>query len=165
MEAPGEFHLAALGYQIAGVRTIQEIRHANLMSLIEQAGSIQAFANAIDRSHSQVSQLKNRSKHSKSGQPRAIERELASHIEQQLGLDAGWMDQDHLRVNDWPFPDIDRERYDRLSESDRRYVQGAMHQAIQHCEERHGIEPLLTTGESRVSVPLTVHQSRKRYVA
>ncbi len=72
--------------------TISEIRHANLLRLIADHGSIQAFADAIDRSHSQVSQLKNRSKHSKTQMPREVGDDFARHVEDRLRLPRGWMD-------------------------------------------------------------------------
>lgn len=76
--------------------TIHEIRHANFMALLERYPTIQAFANAVERSHSQISQIKNRSRHSNSGEPRTIGDELARHIERRLGLNTGWMDTPQL---------------------------------------------------------------------
>jgi len=72
MLALSEFHLLACGSQMTAMQTVTEIRHANLLSLIKQAGSVQAFADQVERSHSQISQLKNRSKHSKTGEPREV---------------------------------------------------------------------------------------------
>ncbi len=74
------------------MQTVTETRHANLLSLIEKAGSVQAFANLVERSHSQISQLKNRSKHSKTGEPREVGDDMARHIEAKLSLPVGWMD-------------------------------------------------------------------------
>jgi hypothetical protein len=77
------------------VPTISEIRHANLLLLIARAGGVGAFAEQIERSQSQVSQIKVRSPHSSTGEPRDIGDDLARHIETKLTLNVGWMDQIH----------------------------------------------------------------------
>lgn len=82
------------------METIAEVRHANLLALLSRYRSLQAFADAIDRSHSQVSQLKNRNRHSTSGEPRAMGDDIARHIEQKLGLGVGWMDTQHPPAGD-----------------------------------------------------------------
>lgn len=99
--APSEFSIAAGGYEISSMdSTVDEVRHANLLRLLEQYPTIQAFADAIDRPHSQVSQLKNRNRHSTTGAPRAIGGDIARHIEKCLNLDPGWMDTQHLAEGD-----------------------------------------------------------------
>ena len=75
--------------------TVHDTRHQNLLRLIEELGDIQALADRIERSHSQVSQLKNRSIHSQTGAPRQIGDAMARHIERKLHLDVGWMDSHH----------------------------------------------------------------------
>ena len=95
--APRQFHWRAHGYQIADVTTIDNIRHANFLELLASYKNLQTFADALQRSNSQISQLKNRSKHSKSGEPREIGDDMARHIEAQLGKPRGWMDQEHGR--------------------------------------------------------------------
>jgi Peptidase S24-like len=92
MEAPSEFTSTAGGYPITLMSTISAIRHANFLKLLARFPTVQAFANAIERSHSQVSQLKNQSPHSRSGEPRVIGDDIARHIEARLGLAMGWMD-------------------------------------------------------------------------
>ena len=72
--------------------TIRDIRHANLLLLIEQAGSTQALADQLEKSHSQISQLRNQSVHSGTGKPRTVGDDLAREIEQKLRLPKGWMD-------------------------------------------------------------------------
>jgi len=93
--APGEFRLPAPGYPIQPVETIDVIRHANFLALLARERTIQAFANRIERSHSQVSQIKNRHAHSTGGKARALGDELCRHIELKLELPPGWMDQQH----------------------------------------------------------------------
>jgi hypothetical protein len=75
--------------------TVQHTRHRNLLSLIDKAGSVQALADRLERSYSQISQLKNRSPHSRSGKAREIGDELARHIETRFGYPLGWMDTQH----------------------------------------------------------------------
>lgn len=85
----------AAGYQMQPVATIDEIRHANFLLLLGQHKTIQAFANVLERSHSQISQLKNRNKHSSGGEPRVIGDDFARHIEAKMGKPPGWMDTPH----------------------------------------------------------------------
>lgn len=93
MEAPGEFHSLADGYVMrAMVETVHEFRHARLLQLISEHGTVQALADALGRSHSQISQLRNRSAHSVSGRDRVIGDDLARDIEDKLGKPRGWMD-------------------------------------------------------------------------
>jgi hypothetical protein len=115
--APSEFPSLACGYPILPV-TVDDIRHANLLLLIKQAGTIQGFASSIGRSHSQVSQLKNRHKHSKSGQPRVVGGDMARYIEQQLGLETGWMDVPHPAAAAPTPPPADFADRHEVSESD-----------------------------------------------
>lgn len=78
-----------------GMTTAREIRHANLLRLIEEFGSIQALADRLGKSHSQISQLRNQVVHSTTGKQRVVGDKLAREIEQKLGRPEGWMDQLH----------------------------------------------------------------------
>jgi len=86
------------------VSTIDDIRHTNLLALLERypAPRIQNFANAIGRSPSQVSQIKTRARHSSGKGQRKIGDELARDIEHRLGLEPGWMDRQHLITGEPP---------------------------------------------------------------
>lgn len=95
MVAPGQFLLLAAGFPIRPMATIRQIRHANLLLLIAKFDTIQAFADKVGRSHSQISQLRNQIVHSGSGKPRSVGDGLARDIEKTLGLPEGWMDQPH----------------------------------------------------------------------
>ena len=93
MEASGEFHSLAEGYLMRSmVDTVHEFRHARLLQLIAEHGTVQALADALGRSHSQISQLRNRSAHTVSGRMRVIGDDLARDIEDKLGKPRGWMD-------------------------------------------------------------------------
>ncbi len=74
------------------MHTIDEIRHGNLLLLIDHAGSIQAVADKLGKSHAQISQLKNRYKHSGSDKRRGVGDDLAREIEIAFQLPRGWMD-------------------------------------------------------------------------
>lgn len=93
MLARSEFQSLAYGFPIVAMPTIAQIRHANLLLLIGDGhGAVKRFAQRIDRDPSQVSQLKSRSKHSKSGDPREMGDDMARHIENMLKLTPGWLD-------------------------------------------------------------------------
>lgn len=101
MLAPREWSSIAARYQMCPVRTIEEIRHARLLQLLEDKErypTIQALADAIERSHAQVSQWKNRSeRRNKDGEVVGvsnIESASARWIEQKTGKPTGWMDND-----------------------------------------------------------------------
>lgn len=65
------------------------IRYNNARSLIERLGSLEAFAEKIDRAPTQCSAFAG-------ANPRkGIGDSIARHIERSFMLDHGWMDQDH----------------------------------------------------------------------
>lgn len=137
------------------VNTISGIRHANLLALIEAAGGVGPFSERVERSYSQISQLKNRSRHSTTGQPREIGDDIARHIEAKLQLPEGWMDHPHaelppleergatvlrvaeppapfnVRRTSWPFPSVKEETYFALSPDDRARVENFVLALIQ----------------------------------
>lgn len=137
------------------MRTVADIRHANLLTLLGRYDTLQAFADAVERSSAQISQQKNRSTHSTLRRPRAMGDELARHIESRLGLPPGWMDTDHSSP-DWPFTEVDRARHDRLSPQDKAFVQRQINMALADCENQP------TPGGATVR---TLHEPRKRYRA
>lgn len=71
---------------------IDEIRRHNLAELIRSYGSVVAFATAIDRSESQVSQWVNASINSGTGKPRGMRSDSCRHIEKMVGKPMNWMD-------------------------------------------------------------------------
>jgi hypothetical protein len=102
MQAPGQFSFQARRYVMAGVRTIEDTRHANLLLLLGELaqehgerGAIQRLAETMGRSHSQISQIKTRAAHSRTGKPRNIGSKLARDIEAASGKPPGWMDSAH----------------------------------------------------------------------
>lgn len=77
------------------MKTSKELRHENLMRLIQTFGSIQAIADRLGKSHAQISQLKTKAKDSKTGNIRGMGDDQAREIEEKLGLARGWMDNEH----------------------------------------------------------------------
>ncbi len=72
------------------MKTIEEIRQGRLLELLGKS-SLQAFAEAIGRSPTQVSQWKNRFQRADGGMYN-IDSESARNIERKLGKPVGWMD-------------------------------------------------------------------------
>ena len=64
------------------MKTIADIRHENLLKLIDECGSVTKFAAATGKSYAQISQLKNRSLNSTGkGKPRSVGDDLAREFE------------------------------------------------------------------------------------
>lgn len=93
-----EFHLLAKSYLIDCMKTNDEIRRDNLLLLIAKYGSIANLNEALGkaRNDATLSQLKNLSKDSKTGVPKAMGNSSARHIEEALKLEIGWMDHSHV---------------------------------------------------------------------
>ncbi|GKS96927.1 hypothetical protein [Acidovorax sp. SUPP2825] len=94
------------------MKTSSEIRHENLLRIIESVGSLQVVADKLEKSHAQISQLKTQAKHSTSGKPRVIGDDIARLIEEKFNLEVGWMDNIHVQdtdalpvaqISSWPF--------------------------------------------------------------
>ena len=78
------------------MRPIDDIRHENLLTLIESKGGQRRFADdAGIRNPAQVSQWVNRSPNAATGKPRVMAGSTARSIEAALGLPSGWMDTQH----------------------------------------------------------------------
>lgn len=76
------------------MKTVEEIRHERLLSLIASYGSIAELNVALGRTRtdSTLSQLKNKSADSKTGVPKMMGKAQARRIEATLALPVGWMD-------------------------------------------------------------------------
>jgi hypothetical protein len=81
-------------YVMHVMKTVEEIRHERLLSLIASHGSIAKLNVALGRTRtdSTLSQLKNKSADSKTGVPKMLGKAQARRIEATLGLPEGWMD-------------------------------------------------------------------------
>lgn len=77
------------------MKTIEEIRRQNLKLLIVKYGGNASMSEKIGKSAAQVSQWSNASRDSLSGRPRSISSDACREIEGVLGLEVGWLDNDH----------------------------------------------------------------------
>lgn len=92
------------------MKTIADIRHENLLKLIDEYGSVTKFAAAAGKSYAQISQLKNRSLNSTGkGKPRSVGDDLAREFESAFDKPHGWMDADHTKHSDLPPPPSDKD--------------------------------------------------------
>jgi hypothetical protein len=95
---------------IENVRPIEDIRHANLLLVLDELGggnprnSLAKLAELTGKSHSQLSQLKIRAAHSKTGNPRTIGPKMARDIEAAVHKPRGWMDTEHNTAAEPPAP-------------------------------------------------------------
>jgi phage repressor protein C with HTH and peptisase S24 domain len=76
------------------MQTIDETRRQRLQILIDKYSTLAALNEALGlaRTDATLSQIKNKSAHSKTGTPRCMGDPLARRIEERLGLPLGWMD-------------------------------------------------------------------------
>lgn len=84
---------------MAGMDIIGDIRHRNLLDLVNRAGGPGKFAELIQKDPAQISQWINRSPDSKTGNPRQVGDKSARHIEKMARLPKGWMDAPHHPEN------------------------------------------------------------------
>lgn len=84
------------------VQTIEDIRRANLVTLVARSGSQRNLAERLDIAASQISNWINQAPDSKTGKPRTMNSASARRIEEALGLDEGWMDKPH-RAEEGPY--------------------------------------------------------------
>lgn len=77
-----------------------EIRRNNLLIAIERFGTADALAEAASCSSPYLSQVKNQTPESKTGEPKKMGDKVARRIEGALKEPPGWMDVDHKSVAD-----------------------------------------------------------------
>jgi len=77
------------------MKTSEELRRENLAALRKKHGGNAELAKIIGRSESQLSQYIRGLKNSTNGQPREVGADFARHVEECVGLERGWMDNDH----------------------------------------------------------------------
>jgi transcriptional regulator with XRE-family HTH domain len=80
------------------MKKIEDVRRENLQRLRDELGSVQALADRIGKSQSQLSQWLNASAHSTSGKPRTISSGSCREVEKALGRAEGWMDVEHHEI-------------------------------------------------------------------
>lgn len=75
--------------------TVGDIRRANLLLLIEEAGTMEALAEAADTNTVYLSQIRNRTVDAKTGRPREMGSRIARKLEAARQKPTGWMDRQH----------------------------------------------------------------------
>jgi SOS-response transcriptional repressor LexA len=76
------------------MRTIDDIRHSNLLDLISKYGGQRQLADTIGKAPAQISQWVTRAPNHRTGTPRVIGTASARDIETRCGLPEGWLDQE-----------------------------------------------------------------------
>lgn len=82
-------------YQITHMKTIDEIRRANLLTAIERAGNARKLADISGVASAYISQVKTLVPQGKSGKPRGLGDDAAARIARAIGEEPAWMDTDH----------------------------------------------------------------------
>lgn len=80
------------------MRTIDEIRRANLLLAIERLGSAKKLADVTGLAPAYISQVKTRAPESKGGKQRNLGDDAARRIDKALGEPTGWMDTPHAEA-------------------------------------------------------------------
>lgn len=90
-------HISIYSYLLfnGNMKTIDEIRRANLELAIKKARTAASLASLIQTAPAYLSQIRNAAPDSKTGTPKTMGDDLARRIEAALGIGAGWMDMDH----------------------------------------------------------------------
>lgn len=81
------------------MKTVAEIRHDNLLLLLDETGTAEALANLVESSPIYISQLRNKAVDSKTKKPRQIGDALARKMESRCGKEIGWMDHEHPQMS------------------------------------------------------------------
>jgi len=94
---PGELDSLAWRYPMKKMKTVGDIRHINLLQLLQKHGSLANLNEALGlaRTDATLSQIKNQSLTSR-GKPKMMGVTLARRMETVLGLPPGYMDNEHL---------------------------------------------------------------------
>jgi len=109
------------------MKSISEIRLANLELIIEEVGTAELVAERSGLSPVYISQIRSGAIDIKTGKRRNLGSVAARKLEKGAEKPAGWMDQDHNRGPDgndrWPFPRIDPAEYEKLSDAQRTAIE------------------------------------------
>ena len=89
------FSYLAFCYEIARMKTIDEIRRENLLLAVKRLKTMAALAEQAGVSSAYLSQIKNRTPESKTGKPKAMGDDVARKIERAIMEPLGWMDVEH----------------------------------------------------------------------
>lgn len=81
------------------VKTVEDIRRSNLLSLIQEAGSAAKLATVSGVPAPYISQVKRAVQHSNGNGARVMGHDIARRLEAHMGKPRGWMDTDHSALH------------------------------------------------------------------
>lgn len=81
------------------MKPVEDIRRANLLLLIQEAGNAARLAALTDTPAPYISQVSRGVSNSKGKGPRVMGNDVARRMEAKMGKPRGWMDQDHSALN------------------------------------------------------------------
>lgn len=81
------------------MRTVAEIRRANLEALVIERGSLDAVATLAETSQIYLSQIRHQTIDGKTGKPRKMGGIIARRLEKGSSKPDGWMDHDHSNTS------------------------------------------------------------------
>ena len=81
------------------MKTMKEIRHDNLLLLIDEAGSTSELASKTGIAVSYLLQIKNKNA-IQNGKPKGIGDKIAAKLEDGMGKPRGWLDQQHQAIEE-----------------------------------------------------------------
>lgn len=125
----GEFSFSPLDSAIAWMRTVEEIRRANLQVLVDQQSGMANLCEKLGYARNETATLTRilnaNVRHDRGGKPYNMGSPMAREMEEKLLLEVGWMDNSHDQEGapapstptDWPFS-IARGRLDVLTRED-----------------------------------------------
>ena len=125
----GEFSFSPLDSAIARMRTVEEIRRANLQVLVDQHSGMANLCEKLGYARNETATLTRilnaNVRHDRGGKPYNMGSPMAREMEEKLQLEVGWMDNVHLQDQepgragpvDWPFS-VARSRLNALTRDD-----------------------------------------------
>lgn len=96
------------GFQIGGMKTVEEVRRERLALLRKEAGSLVALNEklGLNSRDATLSQILNEAKNSRTGTPKQMGSKLARQLEAACGKDVGWMDTDPALLDGGFWPEV-----------------------------------------------------------
>lgn len=82
------------------MKPIEEIRRANLKTLVTEAGSAAKLSVLTGVPQPYISQVQRGVPHPKTGKPREMGQAIARKLEVKMGKQKGWMDVDHAAIGE-----------------------------------------------------------------
>jgi hypothetical protein len=123
------------GFQMTGMKTVEEVRRVRLAQLRQEARSLVALNEKLGLSarDATLSQILNEAKNSRTGTPKQMGSKLAREIEVACGKEVGWMDTDPLLLDGGLLPEVASlaREITELPTAQRDWVLGVVRQTIE----------------------------------